>query len=180
MQPFRLLLLAALLAGSCAGPTPSAPTEIHSGVSIAQERADDQHASIEIDPEEINAAAAKTFTLTGVVTDRAYSAWKVSGGAVTVTSGPVKARTSSAGKYSVKLRAGIYTLQIAKAGYITATIKKRISANTTLNVPLVPIKPSGATARCKDRTWSKSQNRSGTCSSHKGVAYWVCPGKLCR
>ena len=31
----------------------------------------------------------------------------------------------------------------------------------------------GATARCKDRTWSKSQNRSGTCSWHKGVVLGV-------
>ena len=36
------------------------------------------------------------------------------------------------------------------------------------------------TARCKDGTWSCSKNRSGTCSSHGGVACWVCPGVLCQ
>lgn len=36
------------------------------------------------------------------------------------------------------------------------------------------------TARCKDDgSWSCSQNRSGTCSSHGGVECWVCPGTLC-
>jgi hypothetical protein len=35
------------------------------------------------------------------------------------------------------------------------------------------------TAKCNDGTWSCSQNRSGTCSSHGGVACWVCPGVLC-
>jgi hypothetical protein len=35
------------------------------------------------------------------------------------------------------------------------------------------------TAGCKDGTWSCSQNRSGTCSSHGGVSCWVCPGPLC-
>jgi Protein of unknown function (DUF3761) len=30
--------------------------------------------------------------------------------------------------------------------------------------------PSGATAKCKDGTWSFSQHRSGTCSGHGGVA----------
>jgi len=35
------------------------------------------------------------------------------------------------------------------------------------------------TALCRDNTWSCSQNRSGTCSSHSGVSCWVCPGRLC-
>jgi uncharacterized protein DUF3761 len=30
--------------------------------------------------------------------------------------------------------------------------------------------PSGATARCADGTYSYSQNRSGTCSHHGGIA----------
>lgn len=33
--------------------------------------------------------------------------------------------------------------------------------------------PSGATAKCKDGTYSFSQSRSGTCSGHKGVAEWL-------
>jgi hypothetical protein len=36
------------------------------------------------------------------------------------------------------------------------------------------------TARCNDGTYSCSQNRSGTCSSHDGVSCWVCPGVLCQ
>ena len=32
---------------------------------------------------------------------------------------------------------------------------------------------SGATARCKDGTYSHSQHRSGTCSGHGGVAEWL-------
>lgn len=35
------------------------------------------------------------------------------------------------------------------------------------------------TAQCRDGSWSCSQNRSGTCSSHGGVSCWVCPGPLC-
>src|SRR5688572_227086 len=78
----------------------------------------------------------------------------------------------------VKTAHRTYTIKGVKTGYATATIRRSISSTMTLNVQLVPTKPSGATARCKDRTWPKSQNRSGTCSSHKGEAYWVCPGKL--
>jgi hypothetical protein len=129
--------------------------------------------------EELDAAAAKTFTLTGVVTDKAYGAWKISSATVTVTPGSLTTRTTSTGQYTIWLRAGSYTIKIAKAGYTTATVRKSVSSNSALNVHLAPIKPSGATARCKDRTWSFSQNRRGTCSHHGGVAYWVCPGRLC-
>ncbi|GAB2568289.1 hypothetical protein GCM10027167_89330 [Nocardia heshunensis] len=33
--------------------------------------------------------------------------------------------------------------------------------------------PDGATAHCKDGTWSFSQHRRGTCSGHGGVAEWL-------
>ena len=33
--------------------------------------------------------------------------------------------------------------------------------------------PAGATARCRDGTFSFSQSRSGTCSYHGGVAEWL-------
>lgn len=32
--------------------------------------------------------------------------------------------------------------------------------------------PAGASARCRDGTYSFSQNRRGTCSHHGGVAQW--------
>ncbi|MEC3958859.1 DUF3761 domain-containing protein [Nocardia sp. CDC153] len=36
-----------------------------------------------------------------------------------------------------------------------------------------PVAPDGATAHCKDGTWSFSQHRRGTCSGHGGVAEWL-------
>jgi hypothetical protein len=33
-------------------------------------------------------------------------------------------------------------------------------------------KPSGATAKCRDGTWSFSHTHRGTCSRHGGVAHW--------
>ena len=33
--------------------------------------------------------------------------------------------------------------------------------------------PSGASARCRDGTYSFSQHRSGTCSHHGGVSEWL-------
>ena len=34
-------------------------------------------------------------------------------------------------------------------------------------------KPEGATAHCRDNTWSFSHTHRGTCSRHGGVASWV-------
>ena len=33
--------------------------------------------------------------------------------------------------------------------------------------------PTGATAKCKDGTYSKSKSHSGACSHHGGVAQWL-------
>ena len=35
------------------------------------------------------------------------------------------------------------------------------------------IRPSGATAQCRDSTYSYSQHASGTCSGHGGVRVWI-------
>jgi hypothetical protein len=40
-------------------------------------------------------------------------------------------------------------------------------------VPSPSNNPAGATARCNDGTYSYSQNHSGTCSHHGGVANWL-------
>jgi hypothetical protein len=38
-----------------------------------------------------------------------------------------------------------------------------------------PSSPEGATARCKDGTYSHSQQHSGACSHHGGVGQWLQP-----
>lgn len=56
----------------------------------------------------------------------------------------------------------------ATTGYYTNSEGQKISS---------PVKsimaPKGATAKCKDGTYSFSKHRSGTCSGHKGVAKWL-------
>jgi Protein of unknown function (DUF3761) len=37
--------------------------------------------------------------------------------------------------------------------------------------------PAGATAKCKDETYSTSKSHSGACSKHGGVADWLTPAK---
>ena len=33
--------------------------------------------------------------------------------------------------------------------------------------------PTGASAQCRDESYSFSQSRQGTCSRHSGVAHWL-------
>jgi len=48
-----------------------------------------------------------------------------------------------------------------------------VSGNCVLRPVEAAVAPAGASARCKDGTYSSSQHRSGTCSGHKGVAEWL-------
>ena len=72
--------------------------------------------------------------------------------------------------------------QSAPSNEVTAAISGAPSpASPTCNGGAVPASVSCGTptAQCRDGSWSCSQNRSGTCSTHSGVSCWVCPGPLC-
>ncbi|MDI1290054.1 MAG: DUF3761 domain-containing protein [bacterium] len=45
------------------------------------------------------------------------------------------------------------------------------SSGNCVNRPSSP--PSGASAKCRDGSYSYSQHRPGTCSGHGGVATWL-------
>lgn len=48
------------------------------------------------------------------------------------------------------------------------------SSNTIVHRPVATkIVPIGATAQCKDNTYSFSKTRRGTCSHHGGVKKWL-------
>lgn len=47
------------------------------------------------------------------------------------------------------------------------------AGNTVCRPEVASSAPSGATAKCGDGTYSFSQSRRGTCSSHGGVAAWL-------
>ena len=56
----------------------------------------------------------------------------------------------------------------APAAAKSAVVSKSAPTATASNTD-----PTGATAKCKDGTYSKSKHHSGTCSSHGGVAEWL-------
>lgn len=77
---------------------------------------------------------------------------------------PLPSAQASKSKTSTK---NVSTSKGSAKGYINKD-GKFIPSPTKSNTP-----PDGATAKCKDNTWSFSQNRRGTCSGHGGVARWL-------
>jgi hypothetical protein len=107
-----------------------------------------------------------------------------SGGATTCKDGTT---SSATGKGACSGHGGVQKATSAKsavAAPTTVTPAAATAAAPAAKSPPVTTKsaptaatgntdPTGATAKCKDGTYSKSQHRSGTCSSHGGVAEWL-------
>ena len=62
----------------------------------------------------------------------------------------------------------------APAAASTHTVQTSHTVHTTSSGGSAtnPAGPNGATAQCKDGTYSHSAHRSGTCAGHKGVQTW--------
>ncbi len=136
-------------------------------------------------------AVTATYTVSGTV--REDTGIVLSGATVEAMSGATAGRwvnTGSDGAYSLAgIAGGSCDVRAGKSGYDYSTKSVNLTSNTTLDFTLKKSATSGcgpttascgaATAKCNDSTYSCSQNRSGTCSSHGGVACWICPGVLC-
>ena len=59
------------------------------------------------------------------------------------------------------------TVPLSNDNYYT-----NVDGNKVHSPAYAPSKPAGASAKCRDGTYSFSQNRRGTCSHHGGVAQW--------
>lgn len=147
-------------------------------------------------------SAASRVTLAGIATANTTGGARISGAIVRILDGPNVAKTTTTGDNGdyrlTDLAVGNANLQAQAPGYATATNGVFINGANALNFVLVktaptPIPtpgpngatcpaasvPTGTTAVCNDQTFSQSQNRSGTCSTHGGVLCWICPGPLC-
>ena len=56
----------------------------------------------------------------------------------------------------------------SKPHYYTNKAGQRVQSPTRSSTA-----PKGATAQCRDGSYSFSQNRRGTCSNHRGVGRWL-------
>ena len=145
-----------------------------------------------------------TFTISGVTKDGSFP---ISGATVIVKAAAFSTTSDGNGRYSIAgVSAGRFTLQATKSGYELTEVSVDVSGNTTADIsmrqPSTPTPapsptptptptpgsntcskpasaPGSSTAQCNDGSFSSSQNRSGTCSSHGGVKCFFCPGTLC-
>ncbi len=70
-------------------------------------------------------------------------------------------------KPQVQEKAPTSNTELSNDNYYTNSAGNKV--HSPANAPSVP---EGASARCKDGTYSFSQSRRGTCSRHGGVAEW--------
>ena len=87
--------------------------------------------------------------------------------------------TTSTGKGTCSGHGGIQKAAAPAAAAVPKTPAAPAAAKTSTAAKSVPTATAGntdstgASAKCKDGTYSKSAHRSGTCSSHGGVAEWL-------
>jgi carboxypeptidase family protein/uncharacterized protein DUF3761 len=123
-----------------------------------------------------------TFTLYGTVSAAPPDFSTLSGARVSIS--PANAPdlvTDGGGNFSFPpLKGGPYTVTVQRDGFVAQTHNVTLTRDLRSDFPLMPVPPAGATARCKDKSWSFSTDRASACARNGGVAYFVCPGPLCQ
>jgi len=140
------------------------------------------------------------FAIDGLVKDSSGRPIGSASVVATDSAGTRHTRTADGGGYfhMAPVRSGAVSFSFAAIGFNATTRSVTLTADMRLSdtvlTAVAPPPPSSSmtctnvpssapcgrpTAGCSDGTWSCSQNRQGTCSSHGGVRCWVCPGPLC-
>jgi hypothetical protein len=124
------------------------------------------------------------FTAYGTVTAAPPDFDALSGARVDITpspSGALFAMTDARGDYTFQpLKGGVYTITESHDGFHTLTRTITATRDVRSDFPLVPMPPPGATARCKDKSWSYSTDKSAVCAGNSGLSYYACPGPFCQ
>jgi hypothetical protein len=123
-----------------------------------------------------------TFTLYGTVSAAPPDFNALSGAHVSLAPAATPDVVSDgAGNFTFPpLKGGPYTLTVQRDGFITQTHAVTLTRDLRSDFAMMPVPPSGATARCKDKSWSFTSDRASACARNGGVAYFVCPGALCQ
>ena len=107
----------------------------------------------------------------------------LSGARVEITPSPTSAlstTTDANGDYTFQpLKGGVYTITVSRDGFHAMTKSITATRDIRTDFPLLPVPPPGATARCKDKSWSYSTDKGTVCAANSGVSYYACPGLFC-
>jgi hypothetical protein len=141
-----LLASGALLLGvACGQPSPKTVTVEHSSSQVTTSSAPD--------------------ALTGAIPSSTATT-----GQATPTTAKLTTTTTARQTTTTTLRPTTTTTYLSNDNYYT-----NVDGNTVHSPAQTPdgSVPPGATAQCRDGSYSFSQHRSGTCSSHGGVSSWL-------
>lgn len=123
------------------------------------------------------------FVAYGTVTAAPPDFGPLSGVRVDITPAPtgsLSTTTNAAGDYAFPpLKGGNYTITVSRDGFHGQTRTLTATRDIRTDFPLVPTPPAGATARCKDKSWSYVTDKAAACAVNSGVSYWACPGPFC-
>ena len=114
------------------------------------------------------AAAPAAATVTRTTTARNYDCSKAGNANKAVCKNAVKPAVAAAAPAAPAPVAPV----AATVTRTTAVHTQQTSRTTTTGAAVHAAGPNGATAQCKDGTYSKSTHRAGTCAGHKGVQTW--------
>jgi len=124
-----------------------------------------------------------TFKAYGTVTEAPPDFGGLAGARVEISPSPSPGffvATNGAGDFEFPpLKGGPYTLSVTRAGFTPQTRAISLTRDVRADFPLLPTPPAGATARCKDKSWSYASTKASACGGSAGVSYFVCPGPLC-
>jgi hypothetical protein len=124
-----------------------------------------------------------TFRAYGTVTEAPPDFRTLAGARVDITPSPTPGlfvMTDGNGEFSFPpLKGGPYTLTVSHNGFVPQTKTITLTRDTRADFPMLPVPPAGATARCKDKSWSFATSKTAACAANGGVSYFVCPGLLC-
>ena len=135
------------------------------------------------DSEYHNVTPLLFYRTTGTVTEVPPGFNALPGARVEITVGTGSGAfqmTDGAGGFDFgTLKGGNFTFRITRDGYMPETKTIAVTRDMKIDVLLYPVPPAGATARCKDKSWSFTSDKTSACSRNGGVAYWACPGPFC-
>ena len=135
------------------------------------------------DSEYHNVAPQLFFKASGTVSDAPPNFNTIAGARVEIVAGNNTGTfklTDGSGTFDFgSMKGGTYTLQISRDGYLNATRTIALTRDMKVDLLLFPVPPAGATARCKDKSWSFATDQAAACTRNGGVAYWACPGPFC-
>jgi hypothetical protein len=192
---FALCLATGLIACAGSSSTPTTPEALPTPVVVAPTLS-----TVTVDGAAPTIGAQSQFTATANYSDTSTrvvpAAWQSSNLFVAIVS--VNGLVTAVGAGNTEIRATYLGVTGAKLVSLTAVPAPSPAPPPTPSPPSPAPGPTcnGAgvpsvvdclnnqgfrppTAKCNDGAYSCSQNRSGTCSSHGGVACYVCPGLLC-